>query len=160
MWGESRHAVPGEAIATGVTFAQSRTKRRIGAIRVGGRSSSSDAGPLGSIDPALWWAGVLVSLLLAWGADLFVAFALRRPDLPERRRLRPVWSFWSPRSRSGLCTSSVGFSVAWPSSGSSMVCGCSRSHADAFLILTDARWHCGACPHTRRCAWFLPQRRM
>lgn len=54
MWGESRHAVPGEAIATGVTFAQSRTKRRIGAIRVGGRSSSSDAGPLGSIDPALW----------------------------------------------------------------------------------------------------------
>ena len=31
------------------------------------------AGPLGSIDPALWWAGVLVSLVLAWGAACLVA---------------------------------------------------------------------------------------
>ena len=41
------------------------------------------AGPLIAIDPALWWIGLLGSLLLAWGADQFVAFALRRPDLPE-----------------------------------------------------------------------------
>lgn len=69
--------VLGVAVSIGYDGSNARTAGRWAAFAV------LIAGPLIAIDPALWWIGLLGSLLLAWGADQFVAFALRRPDLPE-----------------------------------------------------------------------------
>ena len=41
------------------------------------------AGAFAWLWPDWWWVGIIAALLLAWGVDIVVGIAIRRPDIPE-----------------------------------------------------------------------------